>query len=231
MSKLVDVNQPAPSCPDCGGKMILRVQHATGHEFWSCIRYPDCRGTVNPGRELEEEVQDAAEYWGQRAIPTPTKNELAEKRNHAYGDAEKYTIFEIVIKHVGDLEAILDEINTNRKKDDTYPVRILDKARFLSFMDNHIQDFLKAARTTIALPTLIRLAKQADQSSIEFGAAREIFNRADGMPTQRNELAIVTYDWAEVEAEKKRTMKTLEKSDMWSSPANSTTPDAEDTDT
>ena len=35
-----------PSCPQCGGPMSLR--RGKYGEFWSCLKYPDCKGTRNP---------------------------------------------------------------------------------------------------------------------------------------------------------------------------------------
>lgn len=37
-----------PACPQCGGQMALRTAKAgpnTGHQFWGCTGYPDCKGT------------------------------------------------------------------------------------------------------------------------------------------------------------------------------------------
>lgn len=36
----------APKCPKCGGPMQLR--HGRYGDFWSCLRYPECKGTRNP---------------------------------------------------------------------------------------------------------------------------------------------------------------------------------------
>ena len=39
-----------PSCPSCGGAMVLRQAkqgpHA-GRDFWGCVQFPSCRGTRN----------------------------------------------------------------------------------------------------------------------------------------------------------------------------------------
>jgi DNA-binding helix-hairpin-helix protein with protein kinase domain len=40
----------SPSCPRCGSHMVRRMAHRgrwTGHQFWGCMRYPQCRGTRN----------------------------------------------------------------------------------------------------------------------------------------------------------------------------------------
>jgi hypothetical protein len=37
--------QGAPTCPDCGGPMVLRTRRATGDLFYGCSHFPDCRGT------------------------------------------------------------------------------------------------------------------------------------------------------------------------------------------
>ncbi|EPF4190815.1 topoisomerase DNA-binding C4 zinc finger domain-containing protein, partial [Proteus mirabilis] len=36
---------PMPSCPSCQGKMVLR-ENSKGR-FWSCQRYPDCKGVIS----------------------------------------------------------------------------------------------------------------------------------------------------------------------------------------
>jgi hypothetical protein len=41
-----DQKSTAPACPDCGGPMQLRSGRFG--EFWSCLKYPDCKGTRNP---------------------------------------------------------------------------------------------------------------------------------------------------------------------------------------
>jgi len=38
----------APTCPQCGGRMILRTARrgrGAGRQFYGCARYPGCRGT------------------------------------------------------------------------------------------------------------------------------------------------------------------------------------------
>jgi restriction system protein len=40
----------APSCPACSSGMARRTAHRgprSGHDFWGCSRYPECRGTVD----------------------------------------------------------------------------------------------------------------------------------------------------------------------------------------
>lgn len=36
-----------PTCPYCGGRMILRTRKKDGAEFYGCESYPKCRGIVN----------------------------------------------------------------------------------------------------------------------------------------------------------------------------------------
>jgi len=35
-----------PSCPQCGGKMVLRERRKDGGLFWGCVDYPGCNGTL-----------------------------------------------------------------------------------------------------------------------------------------------------------------------------------------
>ncbi|NLN94332.1 MAG: four helix bundle protein [Candidatus Hydrogenedens sp.] len=42
------VSQPAPSCPECGKKMVWRIARRgarAGLPFWGCNRWPVCKGT------------------------------------------------------------------------------------------------------------------------------------------------------------------------------------------
>lgn len=45
-------NATTPHCPQCGSAMIKRTAKKgpnAGKTFWSCSRYPDCKGTVSVG--------------------------------------------------------------------------------------------------------------------------------------------------------------------------------------
>lgn len=49
MSAIIQT-KPAPSCPSCGARMILRRPKPGGKDFktfWGCNRWPDCHGTRN----------------------------------------------------------------------------------------------------------------------------------------------------------------------------------------
>ena len=40
--------QSTPTCPQCGGQMVLRTARRgarAGESFWGCKAYPSCRGT------------------------------------------------------------------------------------------------------------------------------------------------------------------------------------------
>lgn len=40
----------SPSCPTCGGAMVLRIARRgmnSGENFWGCVTYPACRGTMS----------------------------------------------------------------------------------------------------------------------------------------------------------------------------------------
>ena len=40
-----DDSVAAPSCPLCGGPLVLRRNRRDGSPFWGCRRFPSCRGT------------------------------------------------------------------------------------------------------------------------------------------------------------------------------------------
>jgi hypothetical protein len=46
--ELVEESSEPPSCPLCHGPMRLR--RGRFGDFWSCLRYPECRGTRNPAK-------------------------------------------------------------------------------------------------------------------------------------------------------------------------------------
>ncbi|MCJ5011002.1 DNA topoisomerase [Klebsiella sp. 104055] len=51
---------PMPSCPSCHGKMVLR--ESSKGRFWSCQRYPDCKGSV----PLPEKMQGVTRGMNKR---------------------------------------------------------------------------------------------------------------------------------------------------------------------
>jgi restriction system protein len=43
----VEIQQSsAPSCPKCSSIMAERTNRATGQQFWGCLKFPACRGTI-----------------------------------------------------------------------------------------------------------------------------------------------------------------------------------------
>lgn len=37
----------SPKCPKCGSPTKSRKKKSDGSKFWGCVRYPDCKGTVD----------------------------------------------------------------------------------------------------------------------------------------------------------------------------------------
>ena len=78
--------EPAPRCPFCQGEMQAKTSRTglTGY-FWSCRKYPDCRGTINPDDELAPDCERCGKkmvrrqarhgvnagntFWGCRGYP------------------------------------------------------------------------------------------------------------------------------------------------------------------
>ncbi len=59
--------KPAPSCPSCGARMILRRPKPGGKDFepfWGCGDYPTCNGARNIDPETGKPEADEEE-WGQ----------------------------------------------------------------------------------------------------------------------------------------------------------------------
>lgn len=54
---------PAPSCPTCGAKMVLRrpPPGKTWDPFWGCNRYPNCKGVRHIDFETGEVFTDDEE--------------------------------------------------------------------------------------------------------------------------------------------------------------------------
>ena len=40
-------DEAAPKCPKCGGEMKRRTRRDGSGEFWGCVNYPECKGTVH----------------------------------------------------------------------------------------------------------------------------------------------------------------------------------------
>lgn len=42
-------------CPDCGGRMVSRMNREKQQRFWGCVSFPACRGTRDTdGRSKSE---------------------------------------------------------------------------------------------------------------------------------------------------------------------------------
>lgn len=206
-----------PKCPECDSPMIEKLNRTRGVTFYSCSRYPKCRATRPIGEDIEGqlEMQDAIGYWGGLSVPTPTKKELAEAKGKQYQEDEIATLCDLLIEHEGDIDAVVADIVQKCNANADYPVRLLDRPRLYTFVNNHIDDVYRALRTARALPALIKLVKSAEQENVKLGAARELLNRADGMPTQKIETHNVHYTWEDVEKERQRTLKQYEEAGVW----------------
>ncbi len=58
------ITEPAPSCPECGAKMILRRPHGKQEwkPFWGCNRFPDCHGKYSIDPETGKPETDEEEW-------------------------------------------------------------------------------------------------------------------------------------------------------------------------
>lgn len=54
----MDVNQVIPDCPDCGGFMRIQRNHQAGTDFYSCMNYPQCKGSANIGTTSENSTYE-----------------------------------------------------------------------------------------------------------------------------------------------------------------------------
>ena len=48
-----------PRCPKCGAEMEKKIAHTgknAGHEFWSCTRYPVCKGLIDMNQEKTKRI-------------------------------------------------------------------------------------------------------------------------------------------------------------------------------
>ena len=62
----------APSCPQCGSRMVQRTAkkgHYRGSRFWGCSTYPRCRGIVNIGRGRSRSYSTASPASGLQRVP------------------------------------------------------------------------------------------------------------------------------------------------------------------
>ena len=200
-----------PTCPSCGSPMAKKTNQSSRIEFWGCSTYPKCKATLSltPEAEAEHqawrdaqtqelEAQDAAGYHGGLTLPTPTKKDLAVAKGKQYDEAEQYALYKLVIECDGDLPAVVEKVGKEREQDTEYPVRLIDEARLCSFLERHMEDFVKHARTISALPTIVHLAKNASQENVRLSAAKYLWDRADGSPTAKTELEIRGLTWTEL---------------------------------
>ena len=67
---------PAPHCPSCGGRMVLRRPKPKAAKqfdpFWGCANYPDCTGT----REILDDgkpdmFEESEAYYEGNVYETP----------------------------------------------------------------------------------------------------------------------------------------------------------------
>lgn len=52
--------KPEPYCPECGGRMKIRMPRPTQEwkAFWGCIRFPNCKGTIQIDQQGKPETDD-----------------------------------------------------------------------------------------------------------------------------------------------------------------------------
>lgn len=65
MTKPVQTS-PQPHCPECGARMVLRTNKASGDRFWGCSLYPECAGTrdIGPdGKPVFDEYDYTESDW------------------------------------------------------------------------------------------------------------------------------------------------------------------------
>ena len=60
------INNPDYECPDCGGRMVRRVNKRTQEPFWGCELYPECTGTRPTGGGGEDRLQELPSDRGRR---------------------------------------------------------------------------------------------------------------------------------------------------------------------
>ncbi len=46
-------------CPKCSSDMAVKANRSTGVKFWSCIRFPLCKGSKPVHTEPESSLQDS----------------------------------------------------------------------------------------------------------------------------------------------------------------------------
>ena len=57
--RINEVNDEVPECPYCGDTMVLRTVRRgsrAGNQFWGCVNYPRCKGTMEIGGRLKRPV-------------------------------------------------------------------------------------------------------------------------------------------------------------------------------
>ena len=197
----MSTNKPSPpsdvpDCPECGGPMMLRTNHAHGQEFWSCIRFPKCRGTLDAGahKDLELEIQDIAGYWGGMSTPTPTKKDRL--KNRKFTDEERTFIHIALIEANQDVEKAV-ELYNKYGKDNGLTLRPITPKSIKEFRKRNLAecfDFL-TSELSLGVFTRIMAADSKCNDQTQALVAQYCTNRSQGMPTQRSETVTTTLSW------------------------------------
>ena len=195
-----------PICPECGKQLQSCTNYHTGQAFWGHGPKPKCSYTQALDGEffregLKQEAHNLSGYHRHEIAPT------VKRKVKRYSDDEKHAILEIFFECVGDLDKVLEAVAERREADKECVIRKMTKSKLYGFVNNHIQDIYEMARTARGLPAVLQLTKQADQDSIRFAAARELLNRADGMPTQTSIETKITLSWSDIEASRAKALK------------------------
>ena len=218
------------TCPECGKPMKKKINQATRVEFWGCTGYPQCKATVSRTPEAEAdheawretqtqelETQDAVGYHGGLAVPSPTKTDIAKAKKRQYSETEQFGLYKLVLECDGDLEAVVERVAKMRADDPECPIRLIDEVRLSSFLERHMEDFVKHARMVRALPAIVHLSKNASQENVRMSAAKYLWDRADGSPTAKTELEIKAVTWTEL-AERRESDATQYAHGDWTNP-------------
>lgn len=59
--KFVNGMDSGRKCPECGGRLLIRENRHTGHQFLGCEFYPECNGTMEIPEEMRMKLSGAPE--------------------------------------------------------------------------------------------------------------------------------------------------------------------------
>jgi len=166
-------------------------------------------------KDLQQEMEDLGVYGG-HGVPTPTKKEIEKQRN--FTDEERSVIYECLVENDNDVDEALVDYNKFSAGMEEGRLKPLTKQGLKSFRMRNIEEYCQHLATDIGLTAIIEIARDGRQEQTRSLAGQYLMNRGYGAPTQKIDMSVEHHTWADIEAEKEKTIKQLQESGTWYTP-------------